>query len=34
MEKINYEECEIEVIIFDDVDVICQSDPFDSEWTD
>ena len=31
MEKINYEECEIEVIVFDGVDVICGSD-FDGEW--
>jgi hypothetical protein len=34
MEKINYEVCEIEVIVFDEIDVICQSDPFDGEWAE
>lgn len=34
MEKINYEECEIEVIVFEGMDVICDSnDPFGGEWT-
>lgn len=31
MEKINYEECEIEVIVFEGMDVICDS-TFDGEY--
>ena len=32
MERINYEDCEIEVIVFEGKDVICESDPNQGEW--
>ena len=31
MEKSRYEECEIEVILFESSDIICDSN-FDGEW--
>ena len=34
MERIEYEDCKLEVIIFDDFDVVCASDgDHDLDWT-